>query len=80
MGANSSHVGEGAHLRVIRNSILERLPITIRCLVRGHVMLELKNVLPTGDGGDLLSPEQASVGLSLRAIISYIPLDRRPLA
>ena len=29
-------------------------------------MLEVKDVLPTSDDGDLLSPEQAAVGLSLR--------------
>ena len=58
--------------------ILERQPLVIRYLIRGYVMLEVKDVLPNGDNGDLLSPEQATIGLSLRRYYQLHPLEPTP--
>ena len=41
-------------------------------------MLEVKDVLANGDNGDLLSPEQAAVGLSLRRYYQLHPLGPTP--
>jgi hypothetical protein len=42
------------------------------------IMLEPNDVLPNGDDGELLSPEQAAVGLSLRRYYQLHPLGPRP--